>query len=205
MFSCGCGSSLPTAVSHGARPRSCWRRNGSTRTWRCRTRTISISCGWRCGSRADAYIDGKARTRVRPFRRPLCRADRGRRQPRSQSAGRQLWSGAVDRAILDALSLSLGCSFYEGDARQPRRYRSGVARQPRKRPGRLRHAAFLALLTPAASVAARHTVGLVDVIGGHPGQVGDGLPDRSRKSSLPTATAISSSRSGAISMPIWPG
>jgi hypothetical protein len=36
---------------------------------------------------------------------------------------------------------------------------------------------FLAQLTPANSIAARHTVGLVDVIGGHPGQVGDGLPE----------------------------
>jgi hypothetical protein len=36
---------------------------------------------------------------------------------------------------------------------------------------------FLAQLAPAGSIAARHTVGLVDVIGGHPGQVGDGLPE----------------------------
>ena len=38
-------------------------------------------------------------------------------------------------------------------------------------------ARFLAQLTPADSIAARHTVGLVDVIGGHPGQVNDGLPE----------------------------
>ncbi len=36
---------------------------------------------------------------------------------------------------------------------------------------------FLAQLAPADAIAARHTVGLVDVIGGHPGQVGDGLPE----------------------------
>jgi Enolase C-terminal domain-like len=36
---------------------------------------------------------------------------------------------------------------------------------------------FLADLTPAASIAARHTVGLVDVIAGHPAQVNDGLPE----------------------------
>jgi len=30
---------------------------------------------------------------------------------------------------------------------------------------------------PAGTVAARHTVGLVDVIAGHPGQVNDGLPE----------------------------
>ena len=36
---------------------------------------------------------------------------------------------------------------------------------------------FLAQLAPSDSIAMRHTVGLVDVIGGHPGQVGDGLPE----------------------------
>ena len=36
---------------------------------------------------------------------------------------------------------------------------------------------FLAQLAPAETIAARHTVGLVDVIAGHPGQVGDGLPE----------------------------
>ena len=36
---------------------------------------------------------------------------------------------------------------------------------------------FLAALTPAASIAARHTVGLVDTIAGHPGEVDDGLPE----------------------------
>ena len=36
---------------------------------------------------------------------------------------------------------------------------------------------FLAQLTPADSIAARHTVGLLDAIGGHPGQVSDGLPE----------------------------
>jgi hypothetical protein len=38
-------------------------------------------------------------------------------------------------------------------------------------------AEFLAGLTPAKTIAARHTVGLVDVIGGHPAQVNDGLPE----------------------------
>ena len=32
-------------------------------------------------------------------------------------------------------------------------------------------------MTPAASIAARHTVGLVDTIAGHPGAVDDGLPE----------------------------
>ena len=38
-------------------------------------------------------------------------------------------------------------------------------------------ARFLAQLKPAETIAARHTVGLVDVIGGHPAQVNDGLPE----------------------------
>jgi hypothetical protein len=37
--------------------------------------------------------------------------------------------------------------------------------------------AFLARLQPAARIAARHTVGLVDAIVGHPRQVNDGLPE----------------------------
>src|SRR5471030_3224800 len=36
---------------------------------------------------------------------------------------------------------------------------------------------FLAQLKPADSIAARHTVGMLDAIGGHPGQVRDGLPE----------------------------
>jgi L-alanine-DL-glutamate epimerase-like enolase superfamily enzyme len=37
--------------------------------------------------------------------------------------------------------------------------------------------AFLAPLQPADSIAARHTVGLVDVIAGHPKHANDGLPE----------------------------
>jgi hypothetical protein len=36
---------------------------------------------------------------------------------------------------------------------------------------------FLAQSTPAATIAARHTVGLVDAIAGHPREVDDGLPE----------------------------
>src|SRR4029077_9846919 len=36
---------------------------------------------------------------------------------------------------------------------------------------------FLAQLTPAATITARHTVGLVDTIAGHPREVDDGLPE----------------------------
>ncbi len=168
---------MPTVVRNGEVLRNCWRRNGSTRTWRCRTRTISISCGWRFGSAADAYTDGKARTAFGHF---------------AAHYGEQIEAGAtndlnplvanygpaqLDRAILDALFLSLGCSFYEGI----RGNLAGI--DPSLLGSRAVDLAsfdmprFLALLTPAASIAARHTVGLVDVIGGHPGQVGDELPE----------------------------
>jgi L-alanine-DL-glutamate epimerase-like enolase superfamily enzyme len=80
----------------------------------------------------------------------------------------------LDRAILDALCRLERMSFYEAVQGNL----VGVA------PGELAPDlagfdmdAFLARLQPAASIAARHTVGLVDVIAGHPGQVNDGLPE----------------------------
>ena len=126
---------------------------------------------------ADAYADGKARTAFGHF---------------AAHYGEQIEAGAthglnplvanygpaqLDRAILDALFLSLGCSFYEGI----RDNLAGI--DPALLGSRASDLAgfdmprFLALLTPATSIAARHTVGLVDVIGGHPGQVGDDLPE----------------------------
>ena len=83
----------------------------------------------------------------------------------------------IDRAVLDALCRIEGCSFYDAVR----------ANLPGIEPALLRGAlgdldgfampAFLAGLRPAASVAARHTVGLVDIIAGHPRQVNDGLPE----------------------------
>jgi L-alanine-DL-glutamate epimerase-like enolase superfamily enzyme len=126
---------------------------------------------------ADAYIDDKARTAFGHF---------------AAHYGGQIEAGAshglnplvanygpaqLDRAILDALFRSLGCSFYDGI----RGNLAGI--DPALLESRTGDLAgfdmprFLGQLTPAASIAARHTVGLVDVIGGHPGQVGDGLPE----------------------------
>jgi hypothetical protein len=83
----------------------------------------------------------------------------------------------IDRAVLDALCRIEGCSFYDAVR----------ANLPGIDPGLLPNGlgdlagfdvpAFLGGLRPAHSVAARHTVGLVDVIGGHPKQVNDGLPE----------------------------
>jgi len=83
----------------------------------------------------------------------------------------------IDRAILDALGRIAGHSFYDV-------MRHNLASiDPVLLPKHLSDLAgfdvvrFLATLIPARSIAARHTVGLVDIIGGHPGQVGDGLPE----------------------------
>jgi hypothetical protein len=83
----------------------------------------------------------------------------------------------IDRAVLDALCRIEGTSFYEA----VRANLPGI--DPALLPDRLGDLAgfampqFLAGLAPAGTVAARHTVGLVDVIAGHPGQVNDGLPE----------------------------
>jgi L-alanine-DL-glutamate epimerase-like enolase superfamily enzyme len=83
----------------------------------------------------------------------------------------------IDRAILDALCRSLGCSFYEAI----RHNLPGI--NPALLPDEIGDlagfniASFLAQLSPAGEIAARHTVGLVDQIAGHPSQVNDGLPE----------------------------
>lgn len=83
----------------------------------------------------------------------------------------------IDRAVFDALCRIAERSFY--DAIRGNLAGIDVALVPRT----LRDLAgfdtdrFLAQLEPAPSIAARHTVGLVDVIGGYPRQVEDGLPE----------------------------
>ena len=68
----------------------------------------------------------------------------------------------IDRALLDALCRALGISFYEA-------LRKNI-------PG-LDMPHFLAALKPAAQIAARHTVGLVDPITTAEHRVNDGLPE----------------------------
>jgi hypothetical protein len=91
----------------------------------------------------------------------------------------------IDRAILDAMCRSAGCSFYQA----MRANLPGI--DPALLSGQLPDLAgfdmqrFLAQLTPAATIAARHTVGLVDAIAGHPRDVDDGLPE-----SLEEAVAV---------------
>jgi hypothetical protein len=83
----------------------------------------------------------------------------------------------IDRAILDALCRSAGCSFYDA-------MRSNLpGMDPALLPAQISDLAgfdmrrFLETLRPAESIAARHTVGLVDAIAGHPRDVDDGLPE----------------------------
>lgn len=127
---------------------------------------------------ADAYTrDGKTRTAFAHFaahhtEQIAAGKDHGLNRLVSNFGPAQ-----IDRAILDALCRSIGCSFYE----VIRRNFTGID------PGLLPNdigdlagfdiARFLAQLSPADNIAARHTVGLVDVIAGHPRQVNDGLPE----------------------------
>jgi hypothetical protein len=91
----------------------------------------------------------------------------------------------IDRAVLDAMCRSTGRSFYKAmranlpgiDPALLPAHVSDLARFDMRR--------FLEQLTPVASIAARHTVGLVDTIAGHPRAVNDGLPE-----SLEEVTAV---------------
>lgn len=80
----------------------------------------------------------------------------------------------LDRAILDALCRALGVPF----SAAVRSNLAGIA------PAGLAPEldgfdtdGFLTSLRPAGRIGARHTVGLVDAIAGHPRQVNDGLPE----------------------------
>ena len=83
----------------------------------------------------------------------------------------------IDRAVLDALCRSAGRPFYEA----MRINLPGI--DPVLLPQHLADLAgfdmrsFLWQLTPAASIAARHTVGLLDAIAGQPRAIDDGLPE----------------------------
>jgi hypothetical protein len=83
----------------------------------------------------------------------------------------------IDRAVLDALCRSAGCSFYE--AMRVNLPGLDPALLPAQVPDldRFDMPRFLAQSMPATSIAARHTVGLVDAIAGHPRDVDDGLPE----------------------------
>ncbi len=79
----------------------------------------------------------------------------------------------IDRAAADALCRLLGVSFYESVQKNL----LGIDARLTPDLAGFDLGAFLGGLKPSARIAARHTVGLVDAIAGHPKQVNDGLPE----------------------------
>ena len=125
-----------------------------------------------------AYLDGVARTAVGHFaahhapHRAACAAQR----LNGLVAG--FGPALVDRAVLDALCRALGVPFAEA----VRTDRIGLAAHAGALAPELDGfdiGGWLASLVPAASIEARHTVGLVDrIVASDPGEpVGDGLPE----------------------------
>jgi L-alanine-DL-glutamate epimerase-like enolase superfamily enzyme len=122
----------------------------------------------------DAYLDGGSRSAYGHFAahyREVIEAG-GRRglNPLVACFG----PAQLDRAILDALCRLGRMSFYE--AVQGNLVGIAPAELAPELAG-FDIDAFLARLQPAERIAARHTVGLVDAIAGHPRQAADGLPE----------------------------
>jgi L-alanine-DL-glutamate epimerase-like enolase superfamily enzyme len=122
----------------------------------------------------DAYLDGAARTAFGHFaahyRETIEAGARRRLNPLVASFG----PAQLDRAILDALCRLQRMSFQEAmqgnfAGIEPAAVAPDLAGFDID--------AFLARLQNAARIDARHTVGLVDAIGGHPRRVNDGLPE----------------------------
>ena len=126
---------------------------------------------------ADAYQDGKPRSAFAHFAAHYDEQIAAGATHGLNALVSNFGPAQIDCAILDALCLSAGVSFYEGLGRNI----AGI--DPALIGGKLSDLSgfdmngFLAGLKPAKTIAARHTVGLVDVIGGHPAQVNDGLPE----------------------------
>ena len=83
----------------------------------------------------------------------------------------------IDRAILDALCRSKDRSFYDAVKTNLVGIDAGLLPQHLGDLSSFDLPHFLAQLAPLTHIAARHTVGLLDVIGGRPTQVCDGLPE----------------------------
>ncbi len=122
----------------------------------------------------DAYLDGGTRTAFAHFAAHYREViDAGARRDLNPLVA-CFGPAQLDRAILDGLCRLQRMSFQEAIQGNF----AGIA------PAELAPDlagfdidAFLARLHPAESIAARHTVGLVDAIAGHPQQVNDGLPE----------------------------
>ena len=126
------------------------------------------------GLARDAYLDGRPRTAFGHFaahyREVIDAGARHDLDPLVACFG----PAQLDRAILDALCRRHRMSFYaaiQGNFAGI----APIAEAPDLHGFDLD--AFLARLQPADAIDARHTVGLVDAISGHPRQVNDGLPE----------------------------
>ena len=86
----------------------------------------------------------------------------------------QFGPAEVDRAILDALCRALGISFPAAVRANLIGFDAGAIAADL---AGFDCANFLAALVPREHVAFRHTVGLLDAIGGHPRRADDGLPE----------------------------
>jgi len=80
----------------------------------------------------------------------------------------------IDKALLDALCNALGISFFT--ALRGNAIGFAPASVAPDLDG-IDAAAFVTTLVPRESIAVRHTIGLADVLEGHPHAVGDGLPE----------------------------
>jgi L-alanine-DL-glutamate epimerase-like enolase superfamily enzyme len=122
----------------------------------------------------DAYLDGELRPAFGHFaahyREVVAAGARHDLNPLVACFG----PAQLDRAVLDAFCRLGQMSFYE--AVQGNLVGIAPAELAPELAG-FDIDAFLARLQPAATIAARHTVGLVDAIAGHPRQVNDGLPE----------------------------
>lgn len=83
----------------------------------------------------------------------------------------------IDAAVLDAFCRALGCSFYEAVQRNLPGIDASLIPQGADDLVRFDMTSFLAQLRPSPTIAARHTVGLVDAISGHSRLADDGLPE----------------------------
>jgi L-alanine-DL-glutamate epimerase-like enolase superfamily enzyme len=122
----------------------------------------------------DAYLDGAARTAFGHFAAHYREVIEAGARRRLNALAACFGPAELDRAILDALCRLERMSFYEAvqgnfTGIEP----AGVAPDL----AGFDIEAFLARLQPAETIAARHTVGLVDAIAGRPQQVNDGLPE----------------------------
>ncbi len=126
---------------------------------------------------SGAYIDGRPRTAFGHFAAHYSEQIEAGAAHGLNPLTANYGPAQLDRAILDALFISLRCSFYDGMRGNLAGIDPALLGNRVGDLGGFDVPGFLAQLTPAGSIAARHTVGLVDVIGGHPNQVGDGLPE----------------------------